>query len=224
MKIICFRIEVNPRKWTSVVVALALLGCFNHAFAVTYGELNQQRSAIGLPLLTGNGQVDFQMLVKECNRGIKYSCFLAQQLQGEPQQQRSSPTIPFDLNNPLEGLPKLNPSQLEDSSEVNGASPQPFDLRDPLEGLPLLGTKSQQCAQLAGRISNMKQRTADLVRQSELAQSEMDSVCRGKSQVNCAIATGKASGSAQASSREGEFYAQRINELAKQYYQMGCGQ
>jgi len=108
MKIICSGIEVDGRKLTSVVVTLALLGYFNHAFAVTYDELNEQRAAVDLPLLTGNDQVDFQMLVEECNEGIEYSCFLAQQLQGAPKQQQSSPApIPFDLNNPLEGLPIL---------------------------------------------------------------------------------------------------------------------
>lgn len=111
MKNIIPGIKINGYKWISFMAALAFMGCFNQAFAVTYGELNQQRAQMGLPLLTGNDQFDFQMLAIECNRGIGYSCFLARQLQGSLQQQQRAPTpIPYDLNNPLEGLPDLGPA------------------------------------------------------------------------------------------------------------------
>ena len=42
-----------------------------------YDELNAQRARAGLPLLTRNNQIDFRMLVRECNAGIRYSCVLA---------------------------------------------------------------------------------------------------------------------------------------------------
>lgn len=93
-------------KWVLVATAMVLAAWFgysNPVYAVTYGQLNAQRKQVGLPLLTGNNQTDFQMLVRECYAGIKYSCALAQQLQGKPQQRRSSP-VPSPGQNPPKAL------------------------------------------------------------------------------------------------------------------------
>ena len=82
----------NGHDYKCVLILIALwLGCSNWALAVTYGELNAQREQAGLPLLTGNNRNDFQMLVRECNGGIRYSCALARQIQGPPQQQQRAP-------------------------------------------------------------------------------------------------------------------------------------
>jgi hypothetical protein len=77
----------NGCKWILAVITMVLgawFGYLNQVYAVTYGELNAQREEVGLPPLTGNKQIDFQMLVGECNMGIRYSCVLARQLRGTP--------------------------------------------------------------------------------------------------------------------------------------------
>ena len=90
-------------KHKAILVGIVLIvgicfGFSNHAYALTYGEVNAQRAQVGLPLLTGNRQLDFQILVNECNGGIRYSCTLAQQIQIPPQ------PLTFDLNDPLKGM------------------------------------------------------------------------------------------------------------------------
>jgi len=113
--VIIDRMHKHGYKWIFVGAALILaawFGYLNWAYADIYDGLNAQRERAGLPLLTGNDQIDFRMLVRECKGGIRYSCALARQLQGPPQQQiapqysrQPIQPIPFDLNNPLEGIP-----------------------------------------------------------------------------------------------------------------------
>jgi hypothetical protein len=72
----------------SFVLLLAVWsGHSNKAYARTYRDINAQRAQVGLRPLTGNNQIDFQILVNECNRGIRYSCTLAKMLQSAPRQQ-----------------------------------------------------------------------------------------------------------------------------------------
>ncbi len=50
---------------------------YRQPVADIYDKLNAQRVRAGLPPLTRNNQIDFRMLVRECNAGIRYSCVLA---------------------------------------------------------------------------------------------------------------------------------------------------
>jgi len=110
------RMYKHGYKWILVaaLILAAWFGYSNGAYAVTYDELNAQKGQAGLPFLTGDDQIDFQMLASECNGGIKYSCALAEQLQ---QQREPVYTQP---ESQIEPLPLLGePDQIESSPPLN---------------------------------------------------------------------------------------------------------
>jgi hypothetical protein len=97
---------VNGHYYKYIFILITLwLGCSNLAFAVTYGEVNAQRAQAGMPLLKGNYQTDFQILIMECSGGNRYSCTLAQQLTNSQKQQRVPVYIPPEPQ--IERLPPL---------------------------------------------------------------------------------------------------------------------
>lgn len=74
------------------LILAAWFGGLSQAHADNYDKLNTQRMKADLQPLTRDDRADFQILVRECNDGIRFSCFLAQQIQ-KTSLQRQRPTV-----------------------------------------------------------------------------------------------------------------------------------
>ncbi len=76
--------------WGGVILA-AWFGSLSQAYADNYDKLNSKRMEANLQPLTRDDRTDFQMLVRECNDGISFSCFLAQKIQDTSVQRQRTP-------------------------------------------------------------------------------------------------------------------------------------